>query len=480
MNRKSNNNNAFASAILGTLAMKFTKDVIFKIADIDDKYKPITLPLDLILINSFVKDNDLKKDLQVGLSINAANDFLLNTVLENKIPKPILVWNDKKSDTVLSQPNNTPKILNLSSLQIEKDLRDLAAGKKYKVLFNDSSSIERNGNGLIFYIQKYDTTIKLRKKIEFIRLNGMEDFKFLMEKSFFNKQTLQNKLNLIGIQELLRDAIPQCYEEYRVKGGNAKAENRFGGITFNYENRQQAFASDAEFTEGKNPFWIRNATFYSYNEDRSFSNFVTLEKYLKQKQITENLDKTQIDKIRDYYFCNQLNCKEASKINLLKSAGLLRPDLNIFEAERILRKAGINNAKFASGYIEVLKHTQKMIEVAKLESDWAKLTGANRKKLQVRIFRFNDIDMLLPLGYTYMTQGGTASDAIVSKSPHEFNIVGKIKEGLYKCDDPIGENKKEKTVLKKSNIITQSEFDDKAFDFYPYLGNIYGVIEGKR
>ena len=55
--------------------------------------------------------------------------------------------------------------------------------------------------------------------------------------------------------------------------------------------------------------------------------------------------------------------------------------------------------------------------------------------------------MLLPLGYTYMTQGGTASDAIVSKSPHEFNIVGKIKEGLYKCDDPIGENKKEKIIL---------------------------------
>lgn len=35
----------------------------------------------------------------------------------------------------------------------------------------------------------------------------MEDFKFLMEKSFFNKQTLKDKLNTIGIQEFLRDAI---------------------------------------------------------------------------------------------------------------------------------------------------------------------------------------------------------------------------------------------------------------------------------
>ena len=479
MRRKTNTNNTFASAILGTLALKFTKDAIFKIANIDDKYKPITLPLDLILINSFVKDKNLKRDIQVGLSINAANDFLQNTILENKIPEPILLLDDKRIDIKLSQSNNSPNILNLSSSQIEKDLRDLVVGNKYKVLFNDSSSIERNGNGLIFYIQKFDSITKLRKKIEFLSLHGMEDFKFLMEKSFFNKQTLKDKLNTIGIQEFLRDAIPQCYEEYKIKGGNAKAENRFAGMTFNYENRQQAYASDAEFTQHTNPYWVQNATFYSYNEDRSFSDFVTLEKYLKQKQITGNLSNEEINKIRDNYYCNQLNCKEASKVNLLKSAGLLRPDLNIFEAEKVLRKAGINNAKYASEYIKVLKHMQTMIEVAKLESDWAKLTGANRKKLQVRIFGFNDIDMLLPLGYTYMTQGGTPKEAIVDKSPHEFNIVGKIKEGLYKCDDPIQEGKPKKTILKKSNIITRLEFVDKTLDIYPYLGSIYGIIESK-
>lgn len=78
-----------------------------------------------------------------------------------------------------------------------------------------------------------------------------------MEKSFFNKQTLKDKLNTIGIQEFLRDAIPQCYEEYKIKGGNAKAENRFAGMTFNYENRQQAYASDAEFTQHTNPYWVQ-------------------------------------------------------------------------------------------------------------------------------------------------------------------------------------------------------------------------------
>ena len=165
MRRKTNTNNTFASAILGTLALKFTKDAIFKIANIDDKYKPITLPLDLILINSFVKDKNLKIDIQVGLSINAANDFLQNTILENKIPEPILLLDDKRIDIKLSQSNNSPNILNLSSSQIEKDLRDLVVGNKYKVLFNDSSSIERNGNGLIFYIQKFDSITKLRKKI---------------------------------------------------------------------------------------------------------------------------------------------------------------------------------------------------------------------------------------------------------------------------------------------------------------------------
>lgn len=120
MRRKTNTNNTFASAILGTLALKFTKDAIFKIANIDDKYKPITLPLDLILINSFVKDKNLKRDIQVGLSINAANDFLQNTILENKIPEPILLLDDKRIDIKLSQSNNSPNILNLSSSQIEK------------------------------------------------------------------------------------------------------------------------------------------------------------------------------------------------------------------------------------------------------------------------------------------------------------------------------------------------------------------------
>lgn len=59
----------------------------------------------------------------------------------------------------------------------------------------------------LFSISKIRLDHKIKKENRVLSLHGMEDFKFLMEKSFFNKQTLKDKLNTIGIQEFLRDAI---------------------------------------------------------------------------------------------------------------------------------------------------------------------------------------------------------------------------------------------------------------------------------
>ena len=194
---------------------------------------------------------------------------------------------------------------------------------------------------------------------EEINLADSADLKRLVEKTGGWEQFESDS---ITAQTFLENSIGKYYEEYRdVGGAREKAQNKRGGETFSFDDSVQMTAIDFLNEDGSLKEDMAYAAdgkpyiFIDYNRPYEQVKSINLVEYLRRFPDSKRglLNK-------------QLACVYSSKLNMLKSNGLVRPDMNVREAEFYFEQNRDMNEWVSDP--ELLGKA--------LNSDWAKLSGA--------------------------------------------------------------------------------------------------------
>ncbi|MCP4130218.1 MAG: DUF4157 domain-containing protein [bacterium] len=277
-------------------------------------------------------------------------------------------------------------------------------GGKLKVLeFHDGTTISVSGAGL-----------KLKCKSEVIQLKGNTDFKILLKiaKIIGRFSSFGNIDKCPSLDLLLKSNVKYFYKAGIFTGGSKTAKNIRGGYSFKFKITKQGWAGDSERVD---PNGVR-FTYYNYSRMTSTNNPDSYIGRYGRREASSWLN-------------NQLNCIYTSKVNMLKSVGLIRPDLTVYGANRELKALNRNVGR------SVLAD-YKMLGLAK-KTDWAKLTGAAKYNFYWKAYS----SLNSRAAETHFNNNGIFITKAFHGISHIFNIVGKIRSGVhkdfYKNNDPL-------------------------------------------
>ncbi len=242
----------------------------------------------------------------------------------------------------------------------------------------------------------------------------------------------------VSFNQLIDDGLYKYYSAFST-GGSDKAPEGYLNRRMNLKDVQEGHFNFYKYSKTTQITAANPITHLTDNEDPSkrtklnYLDFTVNDSELRKKTLTSDPigymnNKKGVSPID--MFCEELGCRYAAKVMLLKSVGLLPPGATAMEVESMLKQDKQHLMLFSD---------QQMIDRAQ-NGDWAKLTGAYQVKNETFPFVANRAMVNLSNSevQTHLNEGNVVVLNSQFQRINHVTVLRQINQGVAVFDDTLG------------------------------------------
>jgi hypothetical protein len=184
---------------------------------------------------------------------------------------------------------------------------------------------------------------------------------------------------------------------------------------------------------------------------------------MEMDAFAEGLKKNRI-RLNNSMLVNEVDCGPQSKVNALKEAGILRPDMTIYEAEQMFGTSDWENIR-ARNFGATAAHPEdgRFLSIALEKSDWGKLNGKYKDKQSYQWYNFGSVKVTNPESITantdaikHLNNGGVIQvNGTVNNTPSHHALLIK-NNNQFSVNDSLERIQEDKTSTVNGNGIESS------------------------